>query len=257
MIKAVFFDVDGTLFSHRSLRIPASSLAACQKLRANDIKIFTATGRHILELKRMLHGEIAFDGYVTLNGQLDLDQKQRIIYGAPFPKDDAQILRREFKKKNLPLTIVEADRIFANYNNKDTKKALAAIHSPLPEIGQANPQAKIYQGMVYGQNEETAALIKKLPHCRYDQWNPVGFDIIPQDGSKMRGIEAMLKAFGLKAAEAMAIGDGNNDLQMLQDVGIGVAMGNGTEKIKKAADYVTDDIDKSGVYHALRRFQLI
>ncbi len=257
MIKAVFFDVDGTLFSHRSLRIPASTLTAYQKLRAKGIKTFTATGRHILELKRMLPSQLTFDGYVTLNGQLDLDQKQKIIYGAPFSALDAQILRREFKKKNLPISIVEANRIFANYNNETAKKALAAIHSPLPEIGQVDPQAKIYQGMVYGQNKETAALIKKLPHCRYDQWNPVGFDIIPKDGSKMQGIKAMLRHFGFEPAEIIAIGDGNNDLQMLQYAGVGIAMANGTAQAKKAADYVTSDIDNDGVEHALRHFKLI
>jgi len=55
----------------------------------------------------------------------------------------------------------------------------------------------------------------------------------------------------------MAIGDGENDLDMMEFAGISVAMGNAVPSVKAAADYVTDDVDHDGIYNALKHFNLI
>ena len=55
----------------------------------------------------------------------------------------------------------------------------------------------------------------------------------------------------------MAFGDGHNDIDMLQFVGIGVAMGNSSDDVKKEADYITDDIDCDGLYKALKEYKVI
>ena len=73
MIKAIFFDVDGTLLSHRTGRISPHTRACIRALRAGGTLVFLSTGRHILELRSLPVGEMAFDGYITLNGQLCLD----------------------------------------------------------------------------------------------------------------------------------------------------------------------------------------
>ena len=52
----------------------------------------------------------------------------------------------------------------------------------------------------------------------------------------------------------MAIGDQNNDIEMIKTAGVGIAMGNGTEEIKKAADYITDTIDNDGFVKAVEKF---
>ena len=64
MIKAVFFDMDGTLFSHTSGQIPPSARQALQQLRENGIRIFLSTGRCMAELKQMAADDVEFDGYV-------------------------------------------------------------------------------------------------------------------------------------------------------------------------------------------------
>ena len=69
MIKAIFFDVDGTLLSHRTGRISPHTRACIRALRAGGTLVFLSTGRHILELRSLPVGEMAFDGYITLNGQ--------------------------------------------------------------------------------------------------------------------------------------------------------------------------------------------
>ena len=58
-------------------------------------------------------------------------------------------------------------------------------------------------------------------------------------------------------SEIMAFGDGENDIDMLQFAGVGVAMGNADEKVKAMADYVTDTVENDGIEKALRHFGLI
>lgn len=62
---------------------------------------------------------------------------------------------------------------------------------------------------------------------------------------------------GILPEEMMAFGDAQNDLDMIEYAGIGVAMGNGEESLKKIADYVTTDVDDDGVLHALQYFGLL
>jgi hydroxymethylpyrimidine pyrophosphatase-like HAD family hydrolase len=82
-------------------------------------------------------------------------------------------------------------------------------------------------------------------------------DVIPKEGGKVDGIQKIMERFGLAREEIMAFGDGENDRDMLLFAGIGVAMGNGKETVKAAADYVTDHIDQDGVEKALIHFGLI
>lgn len=92
MIKAIFFDVDGTLLSHRTGRISPHTRACIRALRAGGTLVFLSTGRHILELRSLPVGEMAFDGYITLNGQLCLDSSQQQLSSTPLPPQAVQAL---------------------------------------------------------------------------------------------------------------------------------------------------------------------
>lgn len=63
--------------------------------------------------------------------------------------------------------------------------------------------------------------------------------------------------YGIRNDEILVFGDGPNDVDMLRDVGFGVAMGNGCAKAKAAANYVTTDVDNDGIYRALKELGVI
>lgn len=107
MIKAVFFDVDHTLFSHRLNAIPESAKKAIQILQKKGIYVFLATGRHRIEIEQLPMEEITFDGYITLSGQLCLDKNYRILYENSIHPHDIEILRNEFEKKEIPVFFIE------------------------------------------------------------------------------------------------------------------------------------------------------
>ena len=83
MIKIVFFDVDGTLLSHKSKSVPNSCRKSLELLKKAKIDRVIATGRHKLELNDLPVADIEFDAYITLNGQLCLDASGNIFYENP------------------------------------------------------------------------------------------------------------------------------------------------------------------------------
>ena len=81
--------------------------------------------------------------------------------------------------------------------------------------------------------------------------------MIPEKGGKGTGLVATLERYGLAPEEAIAFGDGENDLTMFDECGCSVAMGNAWDLVRERADYVTDDLDSDGIWNACEHFGLI
>lgn len=134
--------------------------------------------------------------------------------------------------------------------------AQKAVSSKVAPIGEYHGE-KVYQFIAYGEREKLKNLVNDLPNCKLSWWNEYAVDIISKDGGKLAGIEKYLELQGQTLADAMAFGDGENDLEMLKAVKIGVAMGNGEEQVKRIADYITTDIDSDGIFNACKHYKLI
>ena len=109
----------------------------------------------------------------------------------------------------------------------------------------------------FGTDVEPQLMRDVLPNCRAMRWCPLFADVVPADVSKAEGIDRMLESYGIALDEAMAFGDGGNDIPMLQHVGLSVAMGNAEQEVKRAASYVTTSVDDHGIARALRHFGVI
>jgi hydroxymethylpyrimidine pyrophosphatase-like HAD family hydrolase len=96
-----------------------------------------------------------------------------------------------------------------------------------------------------------------LPDCVGSRWIETFMDLNVRGVDKSLGIQQVMKYYGLTMAEAMAFGDGGNDVPMVRDVALGVAMGNACEELKAVADYITTSVDEDGVSRALEYFGLI
>lgn len=256
MIKAAFFDVDGTLFSHTKNETSDSTKRALRKLQENGILVFAATGRHYLELERFPVSDIAFDGYVLLNGQLCADKNKELLFGCPLDKEDVKSLLKLFDKKETPMTFLQKDRMYINFVNEQVIKTQAAVSSVPAKIG-VYQDGEVYQVIAYLTRDQEEKFSKNVPNSRITRWQEGGVDIISKTGGKAAGIQKMLDIYGLSPNEIIAFGDGENDIEMLQFAKIGVAMGNAADPIKQQADYVTAHIDEDGIEKALHHFELI
>lgn len=256
MIRAIFFDLDGTLLSHTQGGIPQSAQKALELLRSRGIRLFLATGRHMTELQRLLDAQLRFDGYVTLNGQLCLDGQKRLVSRNPIPEDDLCKLLALFHGSKMPVLLVEQDKMYINFINEAVELTQADISTPLPDVGKYTGKP-VYQVCLYDGGTGADEVYAGLGGCIMTRWNPRGVDIISQTGGKVAGIRHLMEKHGLSRQEIMAVGDGENDIGMLAFAGIGVAMGNACPEAKRSADYVTGHIDSDGLAEALAHFGLL
>lgn len=249
-VKAVFFDVDGTLISHTQKIVPDSTRLALRKLSELGIKRVISTGRNMEELSFLPGNDIAFDAYITMNGQLCLDGNGNIIAKNPILGEDKARIIRLFTEKSIPVMLVEENRMYINFIDSQVEQAQRDISSPLPEIG-VYTGSEIYQAVVYLDQEQEHQVAALLSDCKITRWNDRAVDIISSTGGKASGIQAYLKANNIRKEETMAFGDGENDIEMLRYVQIGVAMGNADNDTKANADHITDSVDDDGILNAL------
>ena len=88
-------------------------------------------------------------------------------------------------------------------------------------------------------------------------WGGTGYDVVPKGRNKARTIKKLIEILGYEMKDVIALGDGYNDISMINTVGFGIAMGNACDELKEVADYITDDIDKDGVYKAFKYLNMI
>lgn len=254
MIKAIFFDVDGTLLSFKTHRVPDDTRRALELAAANGIKLFVATGRHPAEAERVLKG-YPFHGFVALNGQYCYANGETIRKVA-ICGDDLTALVHRLSHNPYPCEFVEEHRTYLNMVNDTVRESHAMVDLPVPPLDDMKDLSsrEIFQIMAFIDVSREVEEMAFLPNCETTRWNPRFADIIPRGGSKRAGVSAMLSHFGLTPEEAMAFGDGENDISMLQYVRTGIAMGNSSQTVKDAAADVTEDVDEGGVYLAMKRY---
>ncbi len=261
MIKAIFFDVDGTLLSFKTHEMPESTRKSLLKLKENGIKIFISTGRspEAFEIVKEKLG-VDFDGYVYNNGQqVAIDDK--MIRDEPLPLEDLRVLVKYIEDKKIATSFTELDYTYVNLINDRVKKLSEMMGTTLekyvidsPERIESNPT---YQLASYIYEDEEEEFFSVAPNLKGVRWHPLFVDVIPKDGGKAVGIKEVLQYFDLDEDEVMAFGDGGNDTEMLDYVGFGIAMGNAVDSAKEVSKYVTDDVDNDGIYNALVKYGVI
>lgn len=252
-IRAVFFDVDGTLVSHTKRNVPESTKLVMEKLKEKGIKRVLATGRHMSEISILPIENMEFDAYIMLNGQLCLDSTGNVILENPITGFDKEYFIKIFNEKLVPIMFVEKDEMYINFINESVEIAQDAISTPLPDVKNYTGN-EIYQVILYADEETENRISKNLVGSKITRWNEYALDVISYSGGKESGIKEYLKLNNIKREETMAFGDGENDIDMLKFVGIGVAMGNAESCVKESADYITNSVDDDGIMEAFKKF---
>ncbi len=257
MIKAVFFDIDGTLLDHKTMSIPKSTKLAIKKLKEKGILCGVATGRHQLEIKKVnLLEDLEFDVMVTLNGQYCYDSHGP-LYTNPIDSQATKAIINLANKNNIPLIFIEENKLYATFINQDLQKAQDAIHTPVPSVENIpSTHNPYYQICAYGSKEKLEPF-NHIPHVKTTNWHDLAIDILPENGNKTYGITQTLSRFNISLDETMAFGDGNNDVDMIQACKIGIAMKDSSQALLEACDHITDDVSEDGIYKALVHYKII
>lgn len=256
-IKAVFFDIDGTLVSFRTHRVPDSAREAINSLRERGIKVFIATGRLLCHTDAV--GDVEVDGYITVNGGCCLTSAGEIIYEQAFPQ---QVLDKVFaleQKYGFQSAVMTQKNMYIDHITPAVQ-TIADMINIYPEVADVHHVAAtqpVLQMCPYITPELEGEIMAQLPECVPSRWIDLFMDINLKGIDKSVGARKVMEYYGLTMDEAMAFGDGGNDLALVRAVAVGVAMGNACEELKAEADYVTSSVDEDGVKRALKYFELI
>lgn len=255
MIKAIFFDIDGTLL-YGDKGVPSKEIEDLRKLKEKGIKIVICTGRAIGEVIPLHLEKYGFDAYIALNGQTIFDNNYNLIHENLFDKDDLNKLLKLFNSKEIAIGLSGEDGLYINYIDDKVIKENKILNIELPKIDTYHNE-KIYQAIAYCDDAYKEKIKNELVNSKVTYWNDFGIDIFNKNGGKDKGIHEYIKMFDITIDETMAFGDSENDSEMLKAVSIGVAMGNAIDGLKEISDFVTKDLYDDGIDYALRKYGVL
>jgi len=258
---SLFFDIDGTLVSFQSHRIPDSTVTALREAKRKGARIYISTGRPVQIITNL--GDIAdlIDGYITVNGAYCFIGEREVSCHA-IPEEDVRTLAQDALSRDYSCMVV-GERDFAVLNHHDIvdevfikELAVSGINFCIDALEVLRSQ-RILQLSPFFEEGYEATFMPRIPRCVSGRWHPSFTDITAKEADKGRGLQAMVVAEGLDMAHTMAFGDGGNDISILRQAAVGVAMGNALPHVQREADYVTSSVDEDGVRNALLRFGII
>lgn len=273
-MKYIFIDIDGTILSHSQGIIP-STVEGLRKLKERGHKIFLSTGRSLAEISKDFES-FKFDGYICAAGSyVFVDNKA--IYKEFIPEDLVLKLIDKFKKTDIKFGLEGETKVY--FGEFEYQKYLDIIKSMYELKGNNRYSAydfyipkdcivkldnyleektNISKLILYRMNTEVYKVVESFLDERVELIKYENYaELVLKGNNKFTGIQKLLDYYDIPISESVAIGDSMNDLEMIRDCGLGIAMGNSSDPVKAVADYVTDTLSNDGFYKALEKFNLI
>ena len=258
----VFFDIDGTIVDNETQIIPDSTVEAIRLLKENGHIPVVNTGRPFGQVDPRIH-KLGFDGWVCACG-MEVILNGTFVYQDYPTAEECNFIIEQCDKYNMLIQAETARELFYDGTRE---------YTPAP-LREADRLAKKGIRVIPYQQVEDRRFIKFVTH-ETEASDRAGFlaatapyfdpmihrgtmiEYTKRGNTKARGMEHLLKILNAAKEDAFAIGDSENDLTMFEVAGTTICMGDGMEKLKAAATYVTDAVLEDGIYNALRHFGLI
>lgn len=260
-IKMVFFDIDETLFVKEKDYLPPSATYAIKKLKEKGIIPAIATGRARCSFPDKLNQFIAQEGldlFVTMNGQWT-EYQGKMLAKHPIATASLEPIIAFFEQHQIDYAFIANHEIYVSNPSPLFCETFHPITQNYKIDKNYYKNNEVFQLLAF-YNEEKYDLVEQaniFEGLRLVRWHPHSIDIFDKEGSKARAIAAAAAHFGFSMENVMAFGDGLNDIEMLTQAGVGVAMGNAHPQLKAVADFVTETVEEDGIYHFLLKAGLI
>jgi Cof subfamily protein (haloacid dehalogenase superfamily) len=257
-IRIAFFDIDGTLVDMEWKKMTETMRQTLITLQKRGIKICIASGRPPIYIPPF--PGVSFDAFMTFNGSYCYDREGKVIHSHAIPRQDVKRIIANAAVLSHPCIIAGKDRMSARQLDRNLIDYIAISGNHMdPDDGFEDflESEDIYQMMCGCVREEYDTVMAGADGAEITAWWDRAVDIIPKGSGKKIGVEKILDYFHLSRDQAMAFGDGGNDIGMLTSVGVGVAMGNGTPDVKAAVPYTCPSVREEGIYQFCKQYQLI
>lgn len=274
--KLLFIDIDGTLFDHAKDAIPESAKNAILSAKSKGHKIFLSTGRPYADIDQEILN-FSLDGMIVSCGAVVyVDNKP--IYCKTYPQKELISLIQFMLDNNIGFSL---DGIRKNYlteeafnclsslmfkNNEDSElsRAMMAKNNCFPfEDMKEEDLEEVVKISIFTKNKESCEkLFQRIPESltgfmyKNKHLNLYNGEISIKGITKATGLKKITTYLSKNIKDTIAIGDSLNDLDILQEAGLSICMGNGADECKKTADFVTKHISDDGLAYALKYFNL-
>lgn len=213
-IRAVFFDIDGTLTSFTTHTVPDSTIEAIHRLQAAGVKVLICTGRAPSQMHVVLDTmPVTFDGVVAFNGQYCFDDTGFFASQALDTADIEVILDWLDRHPDVVCNFGEKDYVYFNQSNDLLRATWSKLGKTAPTRYFEDPRThaldhETFQISPFVGPELEAELVGLCSNVRGVRWHPDFTDLIPADGGKPRGIQRFMAHYGITREQTMAFGDG-------------------------------------------------
>ena len=271
-IRMIGVDLDGTLLNSEK-RLTAYTREVLKKAIEQEVAVVVATGRPFSGVPDELKHFPGIRYALTANGARILDmQKQKVVYENLLSVESSEkvidILRKhhaihEFFVDGVGYMNEDGlKNVYAYFEDPHMADYLQSTRIPVKDVKEKLQTMKCevdkLQGIFRNQKDKEEALeeLNTLSGIVVTAAMDNNLEINKEGTNKGLGLLQLGKSLGISREEIMACGDGGNDVEMLKEVGFAVAMANGSDPVKKAADFVTVSNDEDGVAKAIERFVL-
>lgn len=255
--KYIFADLDGTILDYNTHTVPESTIEALKIARQNGHEIILATGRP----PALFYGidkELGFHSFIAANGRVVVYHDE-IIFESPIPEHNIDAIREIAQKEKFDIAYESMDGfVLESMYNNTYQKFCDHFNLQYPTLEPNYYKGKsVYQINLFYQKEDFKRFEELVPGLSFEYSCKYGIDVNTQGGFKEVGIIEFMKILELTQDDIIVIGDGFNDISMLQFAKTSVAMGNAHITVQKEATYITDRIENDGLYKAFKMLGLI
>ena len=249
----IFVDIDWTILDHNKHDWDYPSLDILNKLQKEGLLVYLCTAR---PYDSILHTGIFKllkpDGVICTNGGVAFIN-DKLLFANLIPEDIVRTIEKVANRHHLVLEIsTSKGRHFTAKPNKYVKQYFSVYAEVVPEIRKyENKDASAI--LLFAPEKYDPILKKEFPkEMSLLRFDTCGVDVGYYTNTKGDGIKKVLKHLNINKDNAIGIGDSYDDISMFKNVGLSIAMGNGSDEAKANADIVTSSIAESGLYKALK-----
>ncbi len=258
MKTIIFFDVDNTIYNSQAAKVPDQTLRLLQHLsEREDVTLGLATGRGLKKLE-IIEDVLPFFAYkVLVNGSYVL-KGDEVLYDHPMDNQDIEDVLALTKGYDINIGMVGINDEAVNYWDDRVGYGMKALRGIFPKVDEKfYLKHKVYQLWMFADTESLIFdIAKSLPKFRVIPWHKAGVDFTYPHMSKAFGIKKCLEHE--KEYRLISVGDGANDIEMIELADIGIAMDNTRfEELKEKADYIAPHIHEDQLYDFFKKLNLV
>ncbi|MDR3221466.1 MAG: Cof-type HAD-IIB family hydrolase [Candidatus Accumulibacter sp.] len=254
MPRIFFFDIDNTLLDHRTLTVPPSALSAIDGLKRAGHTVAVATGRAYGHARPIVD-QVRPDYVISQNGACIL-QGGELVFSVPLPRWRLAALFDWMSARGHYFGVNEGDSGYLSARTPMTTAPLDTVAMPYRFDRPIHLERDVYQGWLFFDESLDASLIPAI-HARFPEfamlrWHRWAVDVQLRAVNKWTACQWVMARTGFSPEQAVAFGDGPNDLEMLRGVGLGIAMDNGHPDLKAVAGRIAPAPHLDGIARMLQ-----